>query len=123
NGAPDTSPANDSADTATDHATDPAIDSGEPSPIPDIHARLLRQVSVWLELQPAARQQEFTDAQRRYAETPTDIQLVRLALYATLTTPEQPGAWQTLRDTLRERIPRMDTGDDELHALAVVLLR
>ncbi len=119
NGAPDTSPANDSADTATD----PAAVVTEPSPIPDIHARLLRQASVWLELEPAARQQEFTDAQRSYAEAPTDIQLVRLGLYATLTTPEQPGTWQKLRDTLRERIPRMDTGDDELHALAVVLLR
>lgn len=101
-----------------------AADADAPSSIPDIHTRLLRQASIWAELAPDAQQAEFSDAERRYAESPTDINLLRLGLYAALTPQEQPGAWRSLRGSLRERLPHMASPDnDELHALAAVVLR
>lgn len=93
------------------------------SSIPDIHIRLLRQASIWLELAPDARRREYTEAEKRYAHSPTDIDLVRLGLYAALTQQAQPGEYNSLRNTLRERLPRMDSGEgDELPALAAIVL-
>lgn len=94
-----------------------------PSSIPDIHARLLRQASIWLELAPEVRQREYAEAERRYANSPDDINLIRLGLYTALTQQARPGEYKPLRDALRERLPHMESRDNsELAAIAAIVL-
>ncbi len=126
---PPETPADDARiETTEDPPRAGAADAGDAdieilSSIPDIHVRLLRQASIWLELAPEVQVREYAEVERRYANSPTDIHLVRLGLYAALTQQAQPGEYKPLRDALRERLPRMEPGDgNELSALAAIVL-
>ncbi len=94
------------------------------SSIPDLQTELLQQANRYFTLSPDAQREEFSEAVTRYLNDSTDINLVRLGLYAALTQTDQPGDHQRVRNDLRARLSLNHTpiGEGKLHPLAEVVL-
>lgn len=94
------------------------------SSIPDVKTELLQQANRYFTLSPDAQHLEFVRAETLYLNDSSDINLVRLGLYAVLTHTDRTGNHQRVRNDLRARLSLNQTpvGEDDLHPLAEVAL-